>query len=122
MNRRGYLVRGTLGLVGGVALAGCQAPGTDGGSDGPTVEGSDVTLAPGETAPVTVTGRNVDRLSFGVPFLDSERLAVESFDVSPTADATLESYPPTWTWTDPQSSVEATMAVRAADGAAATRR
>ena len=119
MNRRGYLAGGMLGLVGATAFAGCQAPRADGGGD-PAVDGSAVTLAPGETVSVTVTARNVDRLSFGVPFLDSEALTVESFDVSPAADATLESYPPVWTWENARSSVEATMTVRADDDAAPT--
>jgi len=108
MDRRGYATR--VGSLAAVALAGCLR--ADGGG-GPVVEGSDVTLAPGERASVTVRAENVDRLRFGVSFLDSDAVTAESFDVTPSPDAVMESFPPVWSWNDPQSSVEATMVLRA---------
>jgi hypothetical protein len=113
MDRRSYAAgAGTLVVA---ALAGCPRP--DGGG-GPTVEGADLSLAAGETAAATVQAENVDRLRFGAPFLDSGTVAAESFEVSPRPDATAESFPPEWRWTDPRASVEATMTVRADAGAA----
>jgi hypothetical protein len=116
MHRRGYATQ--VGALAAVTLAGCLR--ADGGG-GPVVEGSDVTLAPGERASVTVRAETVDRLRFGVSFLDSDAVAVESFDVTPPPDAVAESFPPVWSWDDPQSSVQATMALRASEDAPAVR-
>lgn len=107
MDRRQYVVG--FGTATGTLLAGCL-----GGSErGPTIMGSAATLTQNGTTSITVQAERVKRLSFGVSFLDTDGLSIESFAVEPEPDATAESYPPIWIWNEPEASVEATMVLRA---------
>jgi len=108
--------RTVLALSGGtLCLAGCGSPG--GASDSSlTIETSDATVAPGETAKIEVQASSVGVLTWQLAEIpESWQVTHEDFEPGPTA--VRESYPPELVWDPVADSVTGSLAVAVPDGA-----
>ncbi|MFU1780679.1 hypothetical protein ACM16X_04790 [Haloarcula japonica] len=101
--------------AGTLCLAGCGAPG--GGSDGSlSIDTSDATAAPGETARIEVQASSVGVMTWQLAEIpENWQVTHEDFEPEPTA--VRESYPPELVWDPVADSVTGSLAVAVPDDA-----
>lgn len=113
MNRRQFLITGSAGMA--VGLAGCLSDG-----DGrPEIEGSGVTVSPGEKAVLEIEASNVGSIRFsGLPEPDGLSLEISDTDLSPSPSGQDDAFPPYWNWSGTRSTVDVETQLHAAESVA----
>jgi hypothetical protein len=101
VQRRQYLTIAGATITGGIG--GCL------GRESPSIEGTAPTLSPGTDAVVSATAHHVDRFRFRP--IDTEGIEMIDTSISPSPDAQADSFPPIWSWNDPQPTVTGELAL-----------
>jgi hypothetical protein len=99
MDRRAFL--STVGVTAATALGGCLAGGE---REGLAVEGTALSVAPGDEATIVARAYDVTRFRFGG--VSPRGIELVDTSVSPSPDGQADSFPPVWTWDAPESRVE----------------
>lgn len=100
----------------GAGIAGCLGDGSD--DPEPTIDGENVSVAPGEERTVTVAVEEAGSvLVSALPEAEGVTLPLEEASFSVAPDGRDDSYPPYWHWSPTEEAIEIELPVRVADDA-----